>query len=243
MGTAVVITSGKGGTGKTTAAAAIASCLAALGRRTLCLDADMVLKNLDLSLGLSDRAVMSFYDILEGRCSIEDAAVAHPDIENLYFLTAPVNIPPEKIDLADMRDLVSKIKTAYDYCIIDSPAGLGPGFELAVASADSAIVITTADDSSCRDAQRAVSELSESGIKEVRLIVNRVKRCLLKRAASNIDNIIDIVGARLIGLIPEDDDVPLSANMGSPLVLFSSQRAAKAFLHVAMRMEGRKIPL
>lgn len=244
MGTSIIITSGKGGTGKTTAAAAIASSLALLGHSVLCLDGDMMLRNLDLSLGMSDTAVMNFYDVLDGRCSLDSAAAPHSIISGLYLLTAPVNIAPEAIDKSAMQVLMNKIRRIYDYCIIDSPAGIGSGFSLAAGLADSAVVVGTADDSSCRDAGRTVAELSALGITDIRLIVNRVKPRLLKKAASNIDDIVDSVGARLIGLIPEDDKVLLAANLGKPLLLCTPRKgAAKAFYRTAMRLDGARVPL
>ena len=243
MGTAVIITSGKGGTGKTTAAAAISCSLAALGNTVLCIDADVGLRNLDLSLGMSELAVMNFYDVLDGRCSLKDAAVGHPRIEGLFLLTAPVSVSYEQIDRAAMLSLVNSAKEEYDYVIIDCPAGIGKGFDITAACADRALVVSTADDASCRDAQRAVSELRARGTDNVRLIVNRVKPRLLKRVSSDLDEVIDTVGARLIGFVPEDDTVSVSANLGRPLALYSRSGAAKAFVNIAMRLEGRRIPL
>jgi septum site-determining protein MinD len=130
MGKAYVITSGKGGTGKTTTAAALSGCLALMGYKTLCLDADMGLKNLDLCLGLSDMAIMDFCDVLDGRAALSEAVVAHPLVSNLFFLTAPVSVAPESVDPDAMRCLTDQIKREYDFLIIDSPAGIGSGFKL-----------------------------------------------------------------------------------------------------------------
>lgn len=130
MSTAIVVTSGKGGTGKTSLTAAVSSCLAALGSRVLCIDMDVGLRNLDLALGLSDRALMDFTDVLAGRCTLERAAVSHPVVENLSLLTAPVTFPCQAITFPQMRALVQQAKAQYDYVLMDSPAGLGAGFEL-----------------------------------------------------------------------------------------------------------------
>jgi septum site-determining protein MinD len=243
MGISIVITSGKGGTGKTTASAAIASCLAALGKKTLCIDADMVLRNLDISLGLSEIVSQTFTDVIEGRCSLQEAAMPHPSIENLFFLGAPMSMNPEEVDPLAMQTLIRDATALFDYCIIDSPAGLGPGFRLAASGCDMAIVVTTADDSSCRDSQRTVSELMDLGISDIRAAVNRVNPTLLKKVSSNIDTIVDWVGARLIGIIPDDLNVTTAANLDIALVLFSNKGAARAFLHIAMRLEGRNVPL
>ena len=136
MGTAVMITSGKGGTGKTSLTAGVASCLAALGRRVLCIDLDIGLRNLDIALGLSDRAVMDFSDVMERRCPLLTAAVEHPDIRGLYLLTAPLTL--EQPDIQQFRTLVDEAKDCFDFVFMDSPAGLGVGFQLAMAAADRA---------------------------------------------------------------------------------------------------------
>lgn len=243
MGTAIVITSGKGGTGKTTTAAAIASCLAAIGYKTLCLDADAGLKNLDLMLGMSDAALMDFHDVIEGKAALDYAAVPHPVIKNLYFLTAPLNIPPENINPVGMHSLITTAKQEFDYCIIDCPAGIGAGFKLAAGSADMAIVVANCDISSLRDGQRTVTELYALGLENVRLLVNRVKPRILRKVRSTIDDVIDAVGAQLIGLVSDDDSVILAANTGTPLILFDSKKAGMQYLRIARRLAGEKIPL
>lgn len=242
-GCAIVVTSGKGGTGKTTSVGAIASCLAALGYKTLCIDCDVGLKNLDITLGLSDMTLTDFTDCIEGRKTLEEAAVGHPKIKNLYFMSAPSTVRPENIDKDDMKKLIESIKEKYDYCLIDSPAGMGAGFELASAGADMAIIVTTGDGSSIRDGQRVSSELSRYGIENIRLLVNRVKPKIFRRTKSTIDNIIDSVGAQLIGVISEDEAVILSANLEIPLVLYENKRAARQFLDVAKRITGERVPL
>ena len=138
MSTAIVITSGKGGTGKTSLTGGVASCLAALGHRVLCIDMDIGLRNLDLTLGLSDRALMDFTDVLSGRCTLERAAVPHPEIQGLFLLTAPVNLPGTPLDEAAMKALLRQAREQYDYILMDSPAGLGEGFRLACCGTPSA---------------------------------------------------------------------------------------------------------
>ena len=223
MGTAIVITSGKGGTGKTTVTAGLASCLAALGRRTLCVDGDAVLKNLDLSLGLADTALYDYGDVIAGRCTLNDAIIPHPAIENLHFLTAPVEQPGP-----GLPKLINEIKNSFDYCLIDSPAGLGFGFREAAGGADKALIVSLTDPSSCRDAGRTVQELNTLGIYDVRLIINRVQPSILRTIKTNLDDIIDRIGARLLGYIPEDRSVIISAAMETPLVLCSDGEAAAA---------------
>ena len=242
-GSAIVVTSGKGGTGKTTSVGAIASCLASLGYKTLCLDCDVGLKNLDITLGLSDVALTDFTDCLEDRKTLREAVIRHPKMKNLYFLSAPNTVRPENIDVEKMKELISEIKKKYDYCLIDSPAGMGAGFELASAGADMAIIVTTGDSSSMRDGQRVSAELYKKGIKNVRLIVNRVKPKLFRRSKSTVDRIIDSVGAQLIGVVSEDEAVILSANLEIPLMLYKSKRAAGQYKNIAKRLTGERVPI
>jgi len=242
MGTAIVITSGKGGTGKTTTAAALSSFLAARGSRVLCVDCDVGLKNLDLSLGLTDTLVPDFTDVLDGRLS-PDAAAAHPQILNLFFLSAPSGLRPEEIDPEAMAAFVRQAKDAFDYCVIDSPAGMGAGFRLALTCADRAIVVTTGDASSLRDGQRVVAELHRLEIPDVRVLVNRVRPRLLRRTCATVDDIIDAVGARLIGIVSEDETVSVAANLETPLFCVSDSRAAAQFRRIAARVDGEELPL
>ena len=157
MGTAIVITSGKGGTGKTSLTGGIAAALSKLGKSVLCIDMDIGLRNLDISLGLNDRALMDFTDVAEGRCPLSRAAVQHPNLPGLFLLTAPMTLSPT-LKKEDVRALLNTARTYYDYILIDSPAGLGTGFQLATCGADRALVVATNDASSLRDAQRTVSE-------------------------------------------------------------------------------------
>ncbi|HHU05951.1 MAG TPA: septum site-determining protein MinD [Clostridiales bacterium] len=242
MGKVIVIASGKGGTGKTTTAAALSSALAARKCRVLCIDADVGLRNMDLSLGLSEMALPDFCDVIEGRLSLEDAAFQHPTVPSLYFLSAPSLMSPEEIDPEKMRELLDSARRSFDYCIIDSPAGIGSGFRLAARFADSAIVVTTSDITSCRDVQRTVMELKALGIEDVSLIVNRIRPRLLKFSNQNIDDIVDTAGARLLGLVPEDRSVILSANKGILLINYTSRGAAAAFSRIAGRLLGERIP-
>lgn len=242
MSTAIVITSGKGGTGKTSLTGGVASCLAALGHRVLCIDMDIGLRNLDLSLGLSDRALMDFTDVLEGRCSLERAAVAHPVIRGLYLLTAPILLPVRPLSGQAMAQLVRQAKEDFDFVLMDSPAGLGEGFQLAVCAADRAVVVCTTDASALRDAQRTVA-LLRGRISRIHLVVNRVQPKLLRRLHTTIDDAMDTAGLPLLGIVPEDPQVLLCANQGTPLILRASRGAAIAYLNIARRLLGQRVPL
>lgn len=242
MSTAIVITSGKGGTGKTSLTGGVGSCLAALGHQVLCIDMDIGLRNLDLNLGLSDRALMDFTDVLCGRCSLERAAVPHPVIEGLSLITAPVTLPQEPLQEYAMRDLVRQAKQKYDYILMDSPAGLGIGFRLACCAADRAVVVSTTDASALRDAQRTVSVL-RGRLPQLHLVVNRVQPKILRRLHTTIDDAMDTAGLPLLGIVPEDPQVILSGNRGEPLILCASRGAAIAYLNIAKRLTGQKVPL
>ena len=241
MGTAVVVTSGKGGTGKTSLTGGVSSCLAALGRRVLCIDMDIGLRNLDISLGLTDRALMDFTDVLEGRCSLKRAAVPHPVIKYLYFLTAPLTLPPG-ISEERMKAFLRTARQQYDYILMDSPAGMGEGFRLAVCGADRGIVVSTTDASALRDAQRVVSLLSRQ-LPSIHLVVNRVQPKLLRRLHTTIDDAMDAAGLPLLGVVPEDEQVMRSANQGKPIILASRKGAAVAYLNIARRLMGERVPL
>lgn len=241
MGVSILVTSGKGGTGKTSLTGGVGSCLAALGQRTLCIDMDVGLRNLDITLGLSDRAVMDFTDVLSGRCSLERGAAEHPDIGGLFLLTAPMALEAGITPQA-MARLVAEARESFDYILMDSPAGLGEGFQLAAAAADRGIVVSTADPSALRDAQRTVMALTPQ-VPQLHLAVNRVQPRLLRQLHTNLDEAMDAAGLPLIGVIPEDPKVTLAAGRGTPLILTARRGAAVAYLNIAKRLMGRQIPL
>lgn len=234
-----MITSGKGGTGKTSLTAGVASCLAALGQRVLCVDMDVGLRNLDLVLGLSDQAVMDFSDVMAYRCPLLSAAVEQPEIKGLFLLTAPLD--GDGLEAERFREVVEEAKETFDYVFMDSPAGLGAGFQLARAAADRGIVVSAVDPAALRDAQRAVAELHDMA--QLHLVMNRVQPRLIRKLRTSIDNAMDTAGLPLLGVVPEDPDVTLSAAAGVPLVLASHRRAAHAYLNISKRILGRRVPL
>ena len=242
MGTVIVITSGKGGTGKTSLTGGMGVGLADLGYSVLCIDADIGLRNLDISLGMTDTVLMDFTDVMEGRCSLSRAVAPHPVIQNLFLLTAPLSFSREPMQKADFKALLSNARQAYDYVLIDCPAGVGYGFQLATCDADEAIVVSMNDLSALRDAQRVVSQLSSS-ISTIRLVVNRVQPKLFRRLGATIDDVMDAVGLPLLGVVPEDPQVILASNKGRALLQFSTKRAAKAYRNIAKRIAGEQVPL
>lgn len=240
MGTVIAVTSGKGGTGKTSITGGVAASLSLSGHSVLCIDMDIGLRNLDITLGLNDRALMDFSDVALGRCPLSRAAVEHPDLKGLALLTAPMSLPasltPDKI-----RALLSTARSMYDYILIDSPAGLGPGFQLAVCGADRVIVVATNDASSLRDAQRTVAELDQ--IRQVHLVMNRIQTKLLRKLRTTIDDAMNAAGLPLIGVVPEDPQVILCANLGQPLTTRGKRGAALACWNIAQRIDGQRVPI
>ncbi len=242
MGELIAVLSGKGGTGKTSVCAAVATALAQMGHKVLAIDCDMGLQNLDISLALSDSGALSFLDVCEGGYRLDQAA-RHPKFETLAFLTAPLNRTAESVDSDGFRNMVRQARREFDYVFLDAPAGIDAGFELAAKFADRILVVTGADPAAVRDAARATSRLELMGKTDVRLIVNRVSRKLFATMSVTVDDVMDTAGLPLIGVVPEDQNVTLAAAFGVPLILHSSRGAAKACTAIAQRLEGRHVPL
>jgi septum site-determining protein MinD len=192
---------------------------------------------------MSDFAVADFADVTERGAALTDAAHEHPLLPGLFFLSAPGFRSPEDIDASLMETLLTQAREGYDYCLLDSPAGLSAGFNLATHGADMAIVVATGDLSSIRDAQRTTERLYDFGIPDVRLLVNRLSKRNQKYLRGTIDDMIDDVGARLIGIVREDNNVFLAANTDTPLVLYTDGAAARDFLDVARRIRGENLPI
>lgn len=240
MGKILTFVSGKGGTGKTSMCAAIASCLSAMGDRVLCIDADVGLRNLDLALGMSDAASLPFTCLLDESFSPE-MLPGEERLRGLRLLTAPVSASVEEIDADAFAEALSRCRDLFDWCLIDAPAGIGAGFRLACGAADEAVLVTGADAAAMRDGARAAQLLPE-GL-PARVLVNCVSRPMYRRMRKTVDDVMDAVGLPLLGIVPEDDAVPLSAANGLPLVLESAKGASAACLRIARRLKGIKTPL
>lgn len=242
MSEVLVITSGKGGTGKTTLCAGLATCLAAMGKKVLAIDCDIGLSNLDIALGMTDCATISFLDVMMENNYLSDAP-EHPAIPGLQLLTAPTKTRAGLVDDVIFGRLIEEAQESFDYILLDAPAGIGFGFELAASYATRGIIISTSDPGALRDGQHTASLLLEKGIAPVELVVNRVSRRLLGSLRANIDDMMDTIGLPLLGLIPEDQTVPVAASQGSALVLKSHKGAAVACLHIARRLLGMEASL
>ncbi|MBQ1372377.1 MAG: AAA family ATPase [Oscillospiraceae bacterium] len=242
MGQVIAISSGKGGTGKTTLCAAVGSCLAAEGKRVLCIDADIGLRNLDISLGMAELASITFTDALSHRNSLGDAT-PHPEIPNLYLLSAPALDQSEHIQLPSFGALLESVRAQFDYCLIDSPAGVGEGFRLAVEFADRVILVAVPDPASLRDAAGTADRLRLMGKQNLYLVVNRVTSRLLRRLRWTVDDIMDETGLPLLGIVPTDERVVMAAASNTALIRYTDLGASLGFLHVTRRLMGKRVPL
>ena len=243
MGELIAVASGKGGTGKTSVTALLATSLAQSGKKVLCIDCDVGLRNLDISLGLTDHCPLSFLDVLEGGYKLTDATT-HPDFPALHFLTAPMNRPPEQIDASRFADFLMDARRSYDFIFLDAPAGVDAGFRLATATADRCIIVTGAGPAALRDAMRTGEVLELMGKRNVRLVVNRIQPKLFRSMHITVDDLMDEAGLPLLGIIPEDPSVTLAATFNRPLLLYKPRSAAaKAGLRISKRILGLPVPV
>ena len=242
MGETIAVLSGKGGTGKTSVCAGVATALARDGKKVLCIDCDMGLQNLDISLGMSDSGALSFLDVCQGGYELSQAA-QHPQFKTLYFLTAPVYHRAKSVELPAFRSMVRSAKEEFDFVLLDAPAGIDSGFELAAKFADRVLLVTQSDPAAVRDAARAGQRLEAMGKKDVRLVVNRVNARLYASMDITIDDVMDTAGLPLVGVVPEDRNVTLAAAFGKPLILYTKRGAARACKAIAQRLQGISVPL
>lgn len=242
MGELIAVLSGKGGTGKTSVCAGVASALALMGERVLCVDCDVGLRNLDISLGLSQAGALSFLDVSQGGYSLS-RAFRHPDFDELHFLTAPMNCPAAQIDPDAFCAMLQKARRRFDYVFLDAPAGVDAGFRLAAQFADRILLVTGPDPAAIRDAGRAGELLEQMGKEQVRLIVNRISKKMAGAMALTVDDIMDQAGLPLLGIVPEDANVTLAAAFSRPLVFQTRRGAAAACKRIAKRMQGLYVPI
>ena len=243
MGELFAVLSGKGGTGKTSVCAGIATALAEQGKKVLCIDCDVGLRNLDISLGLTDSGALSFMDVAEGNYPL-DRAARHPAYLSLAFLTAPMNSAADEIDPKTFEKMLLQARKEYDYIFLDAPAGVDAGFRLAAKFADRFLVVTGAGPAAVRDAARVSDLLELMGKKNVRLIVNRVDRDMLSTVRMTVDDVMDSAGLPLLGIVLEDPNIILAAALGQPLLHYKKRStAASAFRRIARRIQGIPEPI
>ncbi len=241
----ITVTSGKGGVGKTTSTANIGCALALLGRKVCITDGDIGLRNLDIVMGLENRIVYDSVDVVEGRCKLRQALIRDKRVETLYLLPAAQTRDKSAMNAQQMIALVDQLREEFEYILIDSPAGIEQGFQTSVAPADRIIVVTNPEISSVRDADRVIG-LAESGerVRPVSLLINRIDAArVAKKDMLSVEDIVDVLGGKVIGIVPEDMEILTGSNRGTPVVLTGKGPAAAAFRDVARRITGENVPL
>lgn len=241
---AITVTSGKGGVGKTTATANIAVALASMGQKVTCIDSDIGLRNLDVVMGLENRIVYDLVDIVEERCRPRQAMIRDKRFENLYLIPAAQTRDKNAVSQKDMNKLVEELREEMDWVLIDSPAGIERGFRNAIAPADEILIVTNADVSAVRDADRIIGIIEAEQKGPPKLIINRINPQMIKRGDMiNTDDVLELLAIKLLGVVPEDEQVIVSTNIGRPIVLEEKSRAGQAFKNIARRLMGDDIPL
>ncbi|MEX1029605.1 MAG: septum site-determining protein MinD [Paenibacillaceae bacterium] len=244
MGEAIVITSGKGGVGKTTSSANIGTALALLGKKVCMVDTDIGLRNLDVVMGLENRIIYDLVDVAEGRCRLSQAMIKDKRFDELYLLPAAQTKDKDSVTPDQIKDIIVELKKDFDYVIIDCPAGIEQGFRNAIAGADRAIVVTTPENAAVRDADRIIGLLESQKLRGAKLIINRVRANMMKNGDMlDIDEICQILAIDLIGVVPDDEHVIKAANSGEPTVMSPTSRASIAYRNIARRIVGDAVPL
>ena len=244
-GKVIVVTSGKGGVGKTTTTANIGAALANMGKTVCVMDMDIGLRNLDILMGLENRVVYNLVDVVEGTCKIKQALVKDKKLPNLNLLPAAQTRDKTAVNADQIKTLVDELKTIFDFVLVDCPAGIESGFQNSIAGADRALIVVTPEMSSVRDADRIVGllEARRDQFEDINLIVNRVRPGLIEaNQMMSIDDICDILSVDLIGVIPDDEDIVISTNKGEPLSLTTNKSAGQAYRNIARRILGEEVP-
>ncbi|MFZ3170567.1 MAG: septum site-determining protein MinD [Carboxydocellales bacterium] len=243
MGEVIVITSGKGGVGKTTTTANIGTGLAALGKKVVLVDTDIGLRNLDVVMGLENRIVYDIVDVTSGNCKLRQALIKDKRFEGLFLLPAAQTKDKSAVNQEQMKKLCDDLKAEFEFVIIDCPAGIEQGFRNAIAGAERAIVVTTPEISAVRDADRIIGLLEAAELREPELVVNRLRPQMVKKGdMMGIDDMIDILAVKLIGVVPDDETIIVSTNRGEPAVLDQNSRAGQAYRNITRRIAGESIP-
>lgn len=240
----ITVTSGKGGVGKTTATANIAVALAQMGQRVVCLDADIGLRNLDVVMGLENRIVYDLVDVVEGRCRLKQAMIRDKRFEELHLIPAAQTRDKNAVSPSDMVKLGDELREEADWVVIDSPAGIERGFRNAIAPADEILVVTNPDVSAVRDADRIIGLIEAEQKEPAKLIINRLHPEMVQRGDMlDAADVLELLAIKLIGIVPEDEHVIVSTNMGKPVVLEEKSMAGQAFRNIARRLMGDEVPL
>ena len=244
MSEVIVITSGKGGVGKTTTTANIGTGLAMLGNKVVLIDTDIGLRNLDVVMGLENRIVYNLVDVVEGNCKISQALIKDKRYPSLMLLPSAQTRDKTSVTPEQMHALTDTLREDFDYVLLDCPAGIEQGFKNAIAGADRAIVVTTPEVSAIRDADRIIGLLEANEISGIDLIINRIRMDMVSRGDMlSVDDVIDILAVHLIGVVPDDENIIVATNQGEPLVGKESSMAGKAYMNISKRVTGEEVPM
>jgi len=243
-GKTFVVTSGKGGVGKTTTVANIGTALAKMKYSVVMIDGDIGLRNLDVVMGLENRIVYNLVDIIEGKCRMQQAMIRDRKLNNLYLIPSAQTREKDAVQPDQMKTLCAELAAEFDYVIVDCPAGIERGFKNAIAGAQAAVVVTTPEVSAIRDADRVIGLLEASLLKDIHLIVNRLNHRMVRKGdMMSTGDILSLLSVPLLGVVPESEDVVVSTNRGVPLVHEKHSRAGQAFQKIAARLNGDEIPV
>lgn len=243
MGEVIVITSGKGGVGKTTTTANIGIGLSQLQKKVVVIDTDLGLRNLDVVMGLENRIVYNLVDVIEGGCRLKQALIKDKRFPELYLLPSAQTKDKTAVSPEQMKKLIEELKTEFDYILLDCPAGIEQGFQNAIAGADRGIVVTTPEVSAIRDADRIIGLLEAHGIKNNDLIINRLRIDMVKRGdMMSVEDVTEILAIHLLSVIPDDEQVVIATNQGEPIV-GEDCMSGKAYANICRRLLGEEIPI
>ena len=244
MSEVIVITSGKGGVGKTTSTANIGTGLAQLNKKVVLIDTDIGLRNLDVVMGLENRIVYNLVDVIEGNCRMKQALIKDKRYPNLFLLPSAQTRDKSAVTPEQMMKLTEELREEFDYILLDCPAGIEQGFQNAIAGADRALVVTTPEVSAIRDADRIIGLLEANELKNIHLIVNRLRMDMVNRGdMMSIADVTEILAVDLIGAVPDDEQIVISTNHGEPLVGRTDTMAGQAYANICRRVIGEDIPL
>lgn len=244
MGEAIVITSGKGGVGKTTTTANLGTALALQNKKVCLVDTDIGLRNLDVVMGLENRIIYDIVDVVNERCKTKQALITDKRFDCLHLLPAAQTSDKSEVTPEAIKAIVDELKQDYDYIVIDCPAGIEQGYKNAVAGADRAIVVTTPEKSSVRDADRIIGLLEQEDIESPKLVINRIRSHMMKNGDMlEVDEIVSVLSIDLLGIIIDDDAVIKAANSGEPVAMKPDSKASIAYRNIARRILGEAVPL